>query len=250
MVFNIIRILYFAVFLVLLLISFSLVFNGPILQFFEGKTEFVEKLISKDDMEKPIKWPSVVICKNPSIKSKETWHDLASRGATGNFSSQAQLTKMLEDIYYTHPEEIVIDLRISRNYETLMSKAKKIPRQEPYITNVLADLSYFGYCSVISLEALKIHMKSEGEIPNEEIDSPFALAVWIQVEFKLLYVVILIWKASFHLKKGGSSSTERYLMKLIPDQETYELFSPNSGHHEVQGGYLEYWTMKINMKNS
>ena len=179
--FTISRCLYFFVAFMLCFVSFALVFNGPILNYFMGKTEYIEKFYQKTEIAEPIKWPSLLICKNPSIKSQATFLDMLNKGLAKQFSSQDELMEMLEDTFYTKTNEIVIGLGISKDYASALKQAKAMPLQKPYIENVFGDLAYFGYCSVISLEALKTYMITKGDITDSDFDSPFNLVVWMQV---------------------------------------------------------------------
>ena len=181
MALNLLKCLSLILFLALLLTSFALVFNGPIEAYFSGKTEFIEKYKSKEDLDEPIKWPSLAICKSPTQKSVEVWNEFISKLINESFSNEAEFYKMLQATYYTLPEELVVAMSISKNFVSSVTAKGKVPLQEPYIKNVLGDFTASGYCSLISLESLKSHLISEGEMSENDMDSAFTLSVWLQV---------------------------------------------------------------------
>ena len=63
---------------------------------------------------------------------------------------------------------------------TALASVKDIPVEQPYVQNVQMDFVYFGYCSIVSLENLRIKMIEKGII-EDDIDSNFYLLLFLKV---------------------------------------------------------------------
>ena len=100
-----------------------------------------------------------------------------------NFANESEYQNLLEDIFFTKPEETVYAISISIDLMTAITNPKEIPVKPPFAEAVLLDFYYFGYCTTIHLEAMKSIMIKRGEIQKDEIDSRFWFYVWIKVYF-------------------------------------------------------------------
>ena len=104
------------------------------------------------------------------------------KAMTLNFTDESEYQTLLEEVYFTTPEEIVFALSIGTDYTTALNRAKEIPIKLPYVEITTVDLVYFGFCATVHLEALRAHMVEKGEISVEAIDSEFFGLIWVKVK--------------------------------------------------------------------
>ena len=109
---------------------------------------------------------------------------------TLNFTDEFEYQTLLEEVYFTIPEEIVFALSIGTDYTTALNRAKEIPIALPYVEITTVDLVYFGFCATVHLEALRAHMVEKGEISEEAIDSEFFGLIWVKV--KLITAILAV----------------------------------------------------------
>ena len=101
---------------------------------------------------------------------------------TSNFANESEYQTLLEEVYFTNPEEIVFALSIATDYTTALNRAKEIPVKSPFVEITTVDLVYFGFCATVRLEVLRAYMIEKGEIREEAIDSEFFGLIWVKVK--------------------------------------------------------------------
>ena len=56
-----------------------------------------------------------------------------------------------------------------------------LPIKPPYVSSVFTDLSFLGYCALVSFEAIKAKMIEKGDISKDQIDSKFFVVIGLKV---------------------------------------------------------------------
>ena len=112
------------------------------------------------------------------------------KGMTSNFTNESEYQTLLEEAFFTKPEEIVFALSIGTDYTTALNRAKEIPIKPPYVEITTVDLIYFGLCATVHLEILRAYMVEKGEISEDSIDSEFFGLIWVKV--KLITAILVI----------------------------------------------------------
>ena len=102
----------FSIFCTLLITSLALIYQGPLSSVISGKTTVVQSYINvAKDLKNPVKWPTLMICKNPRDKSKAKFEQFVHKGLTQSFASEQEFNELREQTYFTNPKEIVYALR-------------------------------------------------------------------------------------------------------------------------------------------
>ena len=105
------------------------------------------------------------------------------KGQQGKFKDQAEFESLVEQTFYSKPEEIIHAITIGREYfEALNANKSDIPLAPPYVRSAVSDFAYNGYCAVISFEALREYMVSKRQIDIGELDSTFNAIIWLKVD--------------------------------------------------------------------
>ena len=55
------------------------------------------------------------------------------------------------------------------------------PTAPPYVTSILVDFNYMGYCAKISFEHLRAYLVQKGELKKEDIDASFVSVIFLKV---------------------------------------------------------------------
>ena len=118
------------------------------------------------------------------------------KGMTSNFTNESEYQTLLEEAFFTKPEEIVFALSIGTDYTTALNRAKEIPIKPPYVEITTVDLIYFGLCATVHLEILRAYMVEKGEISEDSIDSEFFGLIWVKVklsfcDYRILKYIII-----------------------------------------------------------
>ena len=123
------------------------------------------------------------------------------KGMTSNFINESEYQTLLEEAFFTKPEEIVFALSIGTDYTTALNRAKEIPIKSPYVEITTVDLIYFGLCATVHLEILRAYMVEKGEISEEAIDSEFFGLIWVKVKLSFCDHRILKYIGTIHLRR-------------------------------------------------
>ena len=134
-------------------------------------------------MEKPIEWPALIVCKMPRDKNETKYGEFIGKGFTESFESIQEFEKMKNDTFYSDVKDIIYAVTIANSYLKGVSRAKDIPIEPPYVTSILVDFYYMGYCAKISFEHLRAYLVQKGEIKQEDIDASFVSIMFLKVSF-------------------------------------------------------------------
>ena len=64
-----------------------------------------------------------------------------------------------------------------------------LPIKPPYVSSVLNDLAFMGYCAVVSFEAIKAKMIEKGDISKDQIDSKFFFVIILKVSTYMKHTI-------------------------------------------------------------
>ena len=123
------------------------------------------------------------------------------KGMTSNFTNESEYQTLLEEAFFTKPEEIVFALSIGTDYTTALNRAKEIPIKPPYVEITTVDLIYFGLCATVHLEILRAYMVEKGEISEDSIDSEFFGLIWVKVKLSFCDYRTLKYIGTIHLRR-------------------------------------------------
>ena len=166
--------MYYLVYFLLLIITYLIVYKGPLTNIYkEDNIDFVESYKNVKDLEDPIKWPTLAVCKSPIYKDLESYHIFVGKGRdgfNGGFKDETEFNKLKSDAFFTDPNETIFALTIGDDFDNAMRNYGKIPVELPFVDTTFEDLDYIGACGVIHLETLKNFMKENGQFCEDEID--------------------------------------------------------------------------------
>ena len=101
------------------------------------------------------------------------------------YKNQSEFETLRKEVFYTKPEDFVKAISIAPTYDLALNRSKILPIKPPYVTSILIDFIYNGYCAKINLEALRSYMISQGDIKEDEIDSAFYALVYMKIVYFL-----------------------------------------------------------------
>jgi hypothetical protein len=148
-----------------------------------------------------LEWPDLTICKNPRDKDQTKYAEFMQKGRTSNFTNESEYQTLLEEAFFTKPEEIVFALSIGTDYTTALNRAKEIPIKPPYVEITTVDLIYFGLCATVHLEILRAYMVEKGEISEDSIDSEFFGLIWVKVKLSFCNYKTIKYIGTIHLRR-------------------------------------------------
>ena len=79
------------------------------------------------ELEKPIEWPALVICKKPVDKDKTKYQEFMSKGMTESFKDQMEFDKLKNETFYAEVKDIIYAITIANSYLKGINRAKEIP---------------------------------------------------------------------------------------------------------------------------
>ena len=124
----------------------------------------------------------------PRDKNKTKYGEFIGKGFTESFESIQEFEKMKNDTFYSDVKDIIYAVTIANSYLKGVSRAKEIPIEPPYVTSILVDFYYMGYCAKISFEHLRAYLVQKGEIKQEDIDASFVSIIFLKVSFLFFFL--------------------------------------------------------------
>ena len=91
-------------------VTFTMISQGPLKEVLDDENIFVQSTLSFNEISEPLKWPALVICRSPFDRNTEKYSEFLTKGFGGggqNFSSQSEFQALLEDAFFTQPDDIV-----------------------------------------------------------------------------------------------------------------------------------------------
>ena len=74
-----------------------------------------------------------------------------------------------------------------------------LPIAPPYVTSMLVDFVYMGYCAKISFEHLRAYMIEKGEMKKDDIDASFVSLIFLKVSAKFFSALfVLLYQPSWN----------------------------------------------------
>ena len=170
------------VYLTLFIITIYVLLNGPFTNYFRKQgTQFVKSVENINNLNFHIKWPDIVVCVNPKDKNKTNFDNFMFKGMSRNFTDETEYYNMLENTFFTNPNEIMYSFGFGRTYQDALESASPELIKEPYVAKYLIDFVYFGNCAVVKLEELRYKVISN---ESKEKDANFYFILWLKVIIK------------------------------------------------------------------
>ena len=79
------------------------------------------------ELEKPIEWPALVICKKPVDKNKTNYQEFMDKGITESFKDKIEFDKLKNETFYAEVKDIIYAVTIANSYLKGVNRAKEIP---------------------------------------------------------------------------------------------------------------------------
>ena len=117
------------IYILLMIISIGLIFYGPFCDFIKNENRYVQTYHKINELNMPLKWPDIIICKSPMIKDKEKYVDFMKR----KYGNESEFAKLKDEVFYTKGEDFVYALSIGSTYESALNRSKLLPIKPPYI---------------------------------------------------------------------------------------------------------------------
>ena len=175
-------------FLCLFIVTFIIVYNGPLYEIMSGENMFVKSMLNLNEIENPIKWPDANVCRSPFDRNTEKYYQFVAKGRNHSFIDESEYKTLLEESYFTKPEDFIYAFGFGNSYDSASNVNNKILPQSPYVTSVFLDIPFFGYCATIHFEELRSKLIEDGEIDQKEIDSTFFAIIGLKVKSSKLSI--------------------------------------------------------------
>ena len=79
------------------------------------------------DLDKPIEWPALVICKKPVDKNKTKYQEFMTKGTTESFKETIEFNKLKNETFYADVKDIIYSVTIANTFLKGVNRAKEIP---------------------------------------------------------------------------------------------------------------------------
>ena len=139
------------------------------------------KYLSSTELDKPIEWPALIVCKMPRDKNEAKYLEFIGKGITESFENMEEFEKLKNETFYSDVKDIIYAVTIADSYLKGIYRINEIPIEPPYVTSMLVDFYYLGYCAKISFEHLRPFLVKKGEIKKEDIDPSFVATLFLKV---------------------------------------------------------------------
>ena len=171
----------FIILLFLLFITFSIITKGPLKDILKNGNIFVQSMLSVEDIEKPLIWPALSICKIPFYRNKTKYYHFLKKGRTKSFKSESEYHNLLEESFFNKPEEIIYTIGYGNDYTSATEGNSEKILKPPFLKSTFMDFHFLGFCATVHFEAIKSKMISEGKTDENAIDSKFFVAIGLRV---------------------------------------------------------------------
>ena len=165
-----------AVLLFLFVITFAIIYHGPLQALFKDDNIFVQSTISLGDIKEPLEWPALTICKHPFYKDREKHNKFLKKARNQSFENKSEYKTLLEESFFTKPSDFVYRIGYSDRFEDISNS----PPDPTYVRSRFVDVIYFGYCVSISFEAIRSKMIVEGKVNEKDTDSKLFMNVGLK----------------------------------------------------------------------
>jgi hypothetical protein len=127
------------------------------------------------------------ICKSPAQKNISKYFRFIKEGYLDIDSEK--MHHIINETYYTMPEETVINVAIAKDYFTAGFRTTDIKVGPPFVKTVFVDMAFYGFCATISFTELKKYLVAKGEVPANAKDFSYAVIVWLKVSLRVLNLI-------------------------------------------------------------
>ena len=142
----------------------------------------------------------------PRDKNEAKYLEFIGKGITESFENMEEFEKLKNETFYSDVKDIIYAVTIADSYLKGIYRINEIPIEPPYVTSMLVDFYYLGYCAKISFEHLRPFLVKKGEIKQEDIDPSFVATLFLKVLCKLISLLLWNFKQGYsHLSnnRGG-----------------------------------------------
>ena len=119
----------------LLMAAVYILVIGPIKDIVKRETIFTQSIVNIKELEKPIEWPALHICKMPRDKNTTKFQDFIGKAMSQNFSSQEEYEKLSQEVFHTNVTEYIHAVTIADSYMKGVQRAKGM-----FINHVVKNL--------------------------------------------------------------------------------------------------------------
>ena len=124
----------------------------------------------------------------PRDKNEAKYLEFIGKGIMESFENMEEYEKLKNDTFYSNVKDIIYAVTIANSYLKGIYRINEIPIEPPYVTSMLVDFYYLGYCAKISFEHLRAFLVQKGEIKQEDIDASFVSIIFLKVSFQFFFL--------------------------------------------------------------
>lgn len=149
-------------------------YNIMLLSFFFNQT----------DLDIAFELPNMAICQAPVFKNSTAYAELFD---TWNDYSKKEIENLMKMTYYNHVNDTLIVVAIATSYSQALKRLTNYEMIDQVASDVLADLTHAGICTVVSFEKMKQYLITNGDINETEKDFDFQAIFLLKVSDACLF---------------------------------------------------------------
>ena len=96
------------------------------------------------ELDKPIEWPALVVCKKPVDKNKTKYQEFMAKGTTESFKDKIEFNKLKSETFYADVKDIIYAVTIADSFLKAVNRAKEIPiGKGSFMNDIIPKFQFF-----------------------------------------------------------------------------------------------------------
>ena len=96
------------------------------------------------ELDKPIEWPALIICKKPIDKNKTKYQEFMAKGITESFKDKIEFNKLKNETFYADVKDIIYAVTIANSFLKGVNRAKEIPiGKDSSMNDIIPKFQFF-----------------------------------------------------------------------------------------------------------
>jgi hypothetical protein len=183
------------------------------------------KTTLKTDLDETLQMPAIGICRTPAVKNESAYRHFMSMSK--NINDDIELKQILDQTYFTTPEETVINLAVAKNYINAVGRPTEIKVGPPFVKTIFVDPAYSGFCVTIPTSELIKYLVAKGEVAETEKDFDLAVVVWLKVTNLLLSFFELQDSSITFFSQGSDHDNGGFFVRLHRENDNVTVGNDN-----------------------
>ena len=166
----------FRLFILAFLVTVTLIvcYQGPFLEAMNQDTTFRQTYQQIENIPR-LEWPDLTFCSSPFYKNKAKYANFWTKLRKMEFDEN--LIETVNETFFTQKNDVIAEVLMGTAYEEMLEN----PSGVKFVETKVIDYSRTGFCSVLSLQKMKLDLIEKGIIEKNVIDNDFIVAVLVKI---------------------------------------------------------------------